>query len=292
MSGHKKRRKGGGHEEGHENAERWLLTYADMITLLMVLFIVLFAISQVDQKKFAELKTGFAAGFGAPTVATDGGQGAISDPGEAGGAFSVGAQAKPAKTDAQTQQLRQAVADADRARQDKLAHDAEVEAKKLKKLQEQIARELKKKGLEKSVKFHLTERGLDIAIVTDKVIFGGDSAVLQAGGARVLDAIAPVIAPIPNSISVEGHTNHLGVSNPLYPTLWELSAARATTVVRYLISDHGISPARLSATGYAQERPLFPITDPRAITQNRRVEIVILSTLPPEARALLPGLGT
>jgi chemotaxis protein MotB len=290
MSGHKKRQKGG-HEEGHENAERWLLTYADMITLLMVLFIVLFAISQVDQKKFAELKNGLASGFGAPAVATESGLGVIADPGESGGAFTVGANAAP-KNDAQTQAIRQAVAEADRARQDKLAHDAEVEAKKLKKLQDQIAAQLKRKGLANSVKFHLTERGLDIAIVTDKVIFGGDSAVLQAGGARVLDAIAPVIALIPNNVSVEGHTNHLGVSNPLYPTLWELSTARATTVVRYLINDHGLSPSRLSATGYAQERPLYPITDPRAITQNRRVEIVILSSLPPEARALLPGLGT
>src|SRR5207244_1031097 len=114
----------------------------------------------VDQKKFAELKVGLASGFGAPSVATDSGVGVIADPGESGGAFNIGVNAKP-KDDAQLAAMKQAVADADRARQDKLAHDAQIEAEKLKKLQAEITRQLKSKGLEKSVLFHLTERGLD-----------------------------------------------------------------------------------------------------------------------------------
>jgi chemotaxis protein MotB len=97
-----------------------------------------------------------------------------------------------------------------------------------------------------------------------------------------------VLRPLPNSLGVDGHTNHLGVANPRYPTLWELSTARASRVVRYLVETKGISAKRLTAAGYAAERPLYPPSDPRAEKLNRRVEIIVLSGLPADQRALLP----
>jgi chemotaxis protein MotB len=272
-------------EEDHVNHERWMVSYADMLTLLMVLFIVLFAISQVDQKKFDALKVGLAGGFGAPSV-TVGGTGPVSDAGEATGALAVGPpQNVLPKTpgDADVDAARRA---ADRARQQELAELAQAEADALVKVREQMRKALRKEGLQDSVKFEINERGLIVSILTDKVIFSGDSAVLRSGGARVLNAIGPALRRTKNGIIVEGHTNHLGVANPLYPTLWELSTARASTVVRYLI-DNAIDPKRLEAAGFGKERPLYRPGDARAITQNRRVEVVVLTTLPTEARALL-----
>jgi chemotaxis protein MotB len=273
-------------EEEHVNHERWMVSYADMLTLLMVLFIVLFAISQVDQKKFDQLKNGLAGGFGAPSV-TMGGTGPVSDSGESPGSLAVGPPqnlipAVPSQT-----KVDEAARAADRARQQELTRAAEKEAQDLIKLREKMRAALKKQGLQDSVKFEINERGLVVSIVTDKVIFDGDSAVLRPDGIRVLHAVGPALRATKNGIIVEGHTNHLGVANPLYPTLWELSVARSARVVRHLIAE-GIDPKRLEAAGYGKERPLYNPRDPRAITQNRRVEVIVLSTLPTEARALLP----
>jgi chemotaxis protein MotB len=128
--------------------------------------------------------------------------------------------------------------------------------------------------------------------VTSDVIFPGDMATLLPAGERVLHTIGPVIGSLPNGIEVDGHTNHLGVSNPQYPTSWELSAARAARVVRYFADNHFINSRRMMATGFGSQRPLYPITDPRAIKLNRRVDIIVLSSLPAEQRALLPAAAS
>jgi chemotaxis protein MotB len=186
--------------------------------------------------------------------------------------------------------VQEAVRAADRARQAALTKAAEEEADKLTELRDRMKAQLAKQGLQDSVKFEINERGLVVSIVTDKVIFDGDSAVLRPDGARVLLAVEPALETVKNAVIVEGHTNHLGVANPLYPSLWELSVARSATVVRFLIG-RGIDPKRLEAAGFGKERPLYAPTDPRAITQNRRVEVVVLSALPTEARALLPKVA-
>jgi chemotaxis protein MotB len=98
----------------------------------------------------------------------------------------------------------------------------------------------------------------------------------------------PSLRTLPNSIEVDGHTNQLQVPTVNYPSAWELSTARASTVVRYLV-EHGLAGGRMSASGFAGTRPLIPPSDPRSVTMNRRVDIVVLSNLPPEERALLPA---
>jgi chemotaxis protein MotB len=268
-----------------------MVSYADMLTLLMVLFIVLFAISQVDQKKFDQLKNGLAGGFGAPSV-TSGGTGPVSDSGESKNALSVGPPPNVIPPQPGDPKLDAAVRAADRARQAELTKAAEDEAAKLAALREAMRKALEKQGLQNTVHFEINERGLVVSIVTDKVIFDGDSAVLRPDGARVLAAVAPALRSVQNAVIVEGHTNHLGPTTPAYQTWgwWELSVLRAATVVRYLIND-GIPPKRLEAAGFGKERPLYPTSDPRAITQNRRVEVVVLSGLPTEAKALLPAVA-
>ena len=293
-----KRKRHGGHDEEHENHERWLITYADMLTLLMVLFIVLFAMSQVDKKKFAELAQGLASGFGAKSV-TFNAQSSIMDGrgsdssvlpmmpnvspqlSNSTGAQTAGATANDAAAKA-------AVAAAERATATKQAADVAREIDNLKKVQEEITAALKAKNLDKSVLFSIDQRGLVVTVVTSSVVFAGDRADLLRPGQEILDAVVPAIRALPNSIEVDGHTNQLPVPTVNYPSAWELSTARASTVVRYLIG-HGMAADRMSAAGFAGTRPLIPPSDPRSVTMNRRVDIVVLSTLPPDERALLPA---
>ena len=157
----------------------------------------------------------------------------------------------------------------------------------LKKVQEQITASLKQRNLDQNVIFKIDERGLVVTVVTSSVVFAGDRADLLAPGRQIIDAVVPTLSALPNRIEVDGHTNQLPVPTVNYPSAWELSTARASAVVRYLLG-RGIPIGRLSAAGFAGTRPLLPPSDPRAPTMNRRVDIVVLSSLPANERALLP----
>jgi len=282
------------HDEEHENHERWLVSYADMMTLLMVLFLVLFAMSQVDVTKFTKLKAGLAAGFGAESVALEGKGTKVEeqedvtpfDPGQ-----KVGTPVEPAGSSVSDEELQKAVAAADRAKQSQMAQHAKAEVEKLEEVKKKLEAELAAKGMADAVKFSIDERGLVVTIVTNQVVFPGDSATLLDGGKKVLDSIGPLVASLPNKIQVDGHTNQLPGGTQNYPSGWELSSARASSVVRYLIDNYHLPETRLSAAGYADTRPLYPPSDPRAVTQNRRVEVVVMSSLPADERALLPGIA-
>ncbi|MFZ0158127.1 MAG: flagellar motor protein MotB [Kineosporiaceae bacterium] len=264
------------HEE-HENHERWLVSYADMMTLLMVLFIVMFAISQVDQKKFMALKTGLSAGFGAPVAILSGGD-QLLDPGGAVAPDSVNL-AGSAKGDTRTanenpQVSPEKVAEIVRA----TSHAAAAkEAANLKQAQEELKRALREAGLPKGATFRIDERGLVVTIATDQVLFDSGSAALRWKGKLILDALTPTLTRLPNKISVDGHTDSIPIHTARYPTNWELSTDRATGVLRYLGSS--IPVARMSATGFADTRPLRAGTGASAMAANRRVEIVVQASV-------------
>jgi chemotaxis protein MotB len=255
------------HEE-HVNHERWLITYADMITLLMVLFIVLYSISQVDLAKFRRLKEGVAGGFGGNSAAgaLSGGVGPLQG---GGGVFDAGLHGTQAVTSAQAAQA--ALADA-QAR----AAGARQQRSVLQGAQQEIQRSLDKEGLGDTVRFRLEPRGLVVTIVSDKVLFNPGEADLRPEGREVVDKLAAAIGPLPNKLSVEGHTDNTPISGR-YPSNWELSTARATTVLRELIERHGLSPARLQAAGYADERPVATNDTADGRAANRRVELVVLA---------------
>ncbi len=140
--------------------------------------------------------------------------------------------------------------------------------------------------------FQITAEGLVVHIVADQVLFGAEQATLRGEGKTVLDALAPTLAGLANELKVEGHTNSLAVTpGGPYPSNWELSTARATTVLRYLVETDGLDQNRMQAAGFAATRPLLPDTDPKSVTANRRVDVVVLSTASAEASSLLPGLA-
>jgi chemotaxis protein MotB len=254
----------------------------------MVLFIVMFAISQVDQKKFAALRTGLAVGFGAESVAFKESGDKLQEAKDST-PFDVAAKVGEPKDTARDAELQAAVADADRARQSAMAQHAKQEVDTFEKIKKEILEALDRKGLADTVRFSIDERGLVVTIVTSSVVFQGDRADLLGAGQLILEAVGPPLLAIPNRIQVDGHTNQLPGATINYPTGWELSTARASSVVRYLIGYLGIPETRLSAAGFADTRPLYPVSDARATTMNRRVEVVVLSSLPPAERALLPS---
>ncbi len=274
--GHARRTHEEEHEE-HENHERWLVSYADMMTLLMVLFIVMFAVSQVDQKKFAAIKVGLAAGFGAPVAILHGGD-ALLDPGGAVAPDSVNlagdasGQTRTANENPMPspEQVAAVVRATTRA-------SVRGEVDKLEEAKKELRAALKKAGVKNGATFRIDERGLVVSIATDDVLFTNGSAVLQPGGRRILDALAPTLAKLPNRLSIDGHTNSVPITTARYPSNWELSTDRATRVLRHLSSR--VPATRMSATGFADTRPLRATRDAKALVVNRRVEIVVLAAL-------------
>jgi len=264
------RRHKAAHEEEHENHERWLITYADMITLLMVLFIVLFSIGQVDLKKFEALKHSLnnsSGGPAKPNPVVAGGSGVLTagsqiDGATPGASGSLGSPVASSQAAVALVQHRSAA-------QERQALDNAAQA---------IKTALAGRGLQDAVTFRQELRGLVVTVVSDNVLYPVGSSVLEPQGREVLDALGPALAKLPNDIAVEGHTdNQPIIPGGQYPSNWELSTARATTVVRYFIVVQHIRPARLSAAGFADTRPLVPNTNPANQALNRRVEIVVLT---------------
>ena len=290
--GHGGRRPKKHEEEEHENHERWLVSYADMLTLLFALFVVLFAMSQVDLVKFTAFSQGLQEGFGAPvTILNDGA--AVDAPTDVDSPLKPVQVAEEAAIDGSEQTAaEQAAAEAAAAQKaQQTAAEATAAYDQLAQAEAALQAALAAAGQSGAAEFVIDERGLVVHVVSDPILFAPESATLLRSGAAVLDAMAPTLAALPNQIRVEGHANSLPVTKGgPWPSNWELSAVRATTVLRHLGESDGVAEDRMSAAGYGSTRPLVPDSDPDYVTVNRRVDVVVLSTASAEANALLPGI--
>src|SRR4051812_31152081 len=213
-----KRRKGGHEEhEEHVNHERWLVSYADMLTLLFVLFVVLYSMSDVNMKKFAQLANGLSEGFGAQSAAFQGKQAVLEgsgnnteivqiDPGAEKGDGKAGTSDMTAK---EVQAVQNALVAQSRAKASSDATAAAKEAENMKKVENKISDALARQKLLGQVKFTIDRRGLVVTVVTNEVVFAGNRADLRPGGEKIMNAIAPTLAKLPNNIEVDGNTNQL-----------------------------------------------------------------------------------
>lgn len=257
------------HDEPDEPDERWAVSYADMVTVLMCLFIVLFAISNVDATKFELLANSLASGFGQEET-------------HAGGADTAeGVVVPPEMQDDDGVVDLTAPAD--------LTERANAEYESLEQLKERMLAALTVQGLQNTVEFVIDDRGLSVGLIGAETFFGDNSTDLSGTADAVLDSIGDVLGTVDNQVSIEGHADHRVSAYP-FPTNWELSGGRATQVARFLVEHEGIAGPRVKATAYSDTRPIAQGDSPEALASNRRVDIVVESNEEEQVRALIPAI--
>jgi chemotaxis protein MotB len=239
------------------NHDRWLLSYADFITLLFALFVVLFAASQSDKSRIGAIRTSYmqavqkGASFKGNPVVTKVLGGTIDDVG-AGNAMRKG----PGGAKAASIEINRA-----------------VPLELLPALQP-LTQELSKEIADGSLQLHMDARGLVISFAQTALFGSGDDRV-QSESIPVFGRIAKVLASIPNDILVEGHTDPVPINNSKFHSNWELSAARSIAVMNLLIHRFGIPARRVAITGYADNKLLEGDDSEAGRSRNRRVDLVI-----------------
>ena len=236
-------------EESHGNSDRWLLTYADMITLLMAFFIMMYSMSVLNLSKFHEAAISIRSGFGG--IARGQGKSVLGSSG------SFSAQPTP-------------------IRKGELAGAAWRAVTPLVDYIEQDSK------LRNTVKVVEDQRGIVVSVLTDDMLFKPGSAQISDGANPLLGKIAEMLYKTANNIRIEGHTCDLPPRDRAgFPTNWELSTARATNVLRYFVEQKGLDARQFSVAGFAGLRPMFPNTSEANRRRNRRVDIVIVTAEEP-----------
>lgn len=230
--------------EGHANHERWLLTYSDLITLLMIFFIIMYALSNVDVAKYKQMSESLR-------VAMGGGKTIIGSEDTS----NVDSQIKPVD-DNQT---------------------SEAEKNKLEDIKRQVDKYLDQNGLSQSVSAKIDERGLVVSI-NDTLFFDTGKADIKSDYAKKLIEIGKILNHIDNYVRIEGHTDNVPIKTNEYSSNWQLSAARAANVTELLVNQAGIAPKKLSAIGYGEFRPVSDNGTDAGRLKNRRVDIIIISS--------------
>jgi chemotaxis protein MotB len=229
-------------EEEHENLDRWLITYADLITLLLAFFIMMYVFSKQDAQKYDEvvghLKTIFSGGPGSSSQGKDAGPLLFELP-------------------------------------VKIAKNTGEEVRK--KLEAEMQSLTDNESIKKNISIFSDERGVVIRIL-EKALFDEGRADLKERAKDALGKIVPVVKNIDNQIRIEGHTDNVPINNHEFRSNWELSVRRATEVVSYFIEKYDFSPVRVSAVGYAEYRPVVVNDTPENRALNRRIEIIVIKS--------------
>lgn len=232
---------------------RWLLTYADVITLLLIVFTLMYAFTQVNLKKFEETAGSLGQTFG----------GSGTDNKGAGGKADVNLKINLA------QKVRLMILG------EKVAGIPKKEVEQMTKVGKGIQEALGKATTGKNLSLTIGERGLVISF-TGQVLFEKGKTTARSNMKKILSEVGAELSSIDNPIRVEGFTDDLPIKTKEFPSNWELSTARATAVLRYLVEVAGLDPGRLSAAGYGEYKPTYPNTNEKLRALNRKVDVVVL----------------
>lgn len=278
------------HEE-HEHHEAWAIPYGDLVTLLLAFFVVMYSMSEVNDGKYRVLSNSLSEAFGGTPHATSGNAldttlkpiELILPDEQVSGMIAAGlpdhhllagpdkpkpAQAAPAVVAASAPLASSAQPPAPAA-----ATNAQ-EQQELEQVSDDVSTALQ--SLIASGQVHVRRYGSWIAVdISTDILFDSGVAHLSPAAIQALERLAAALAPWPNAVRVEGHTDDRPIRTSAFPSNWELSAARAASVV-HLFMDHGIAPQRLAVVGFGQYRPVMPNTTTEGRNANRRVAVVIL----------------
>ena len=268
---------GGGGGGGHGGGDsRWLVTYADLLTLLMVLFLVLWVISTIDLKKFEQFKGGLGD-FGNPSAQKYNAKNV--DTGKTNDTTTTTTTIAAGETTTTT-----SVPSTDPAASTTTVIGGlgpgngpkPLTATQLVGELTTLKGEVTKAALDNVVDVHIDERGLVVSVSTDNVLFASGSGALTPAGAQIIGSVAPDIAALGNKIIVEGYTDNRPLHRTGYDN-WDLSVDRAVSVLKVLRDGFNVAPARLAATGYGDQQPIATGNDAASLAKNRRVEIVLVA---------------
>ncbi len=278
------------HEE-HENHERWLVSYADFITLLFAFFVVMYAVSSVNEGKYRVLSESLSAAFRSPTKSIMPIQ--IGHTAKSPLIDSLDFRQAPTvvqlpnmpiprpEPDAQTEQSER------KKSEDASKPSPEQAQQALTEISDQIEKamgEMIDRGL---ISVRRSKHWVEVEINTS-ILFPSGSATLSSAALPVLQKLADILNKFPNAIHVEGFTDNVPINNVIFPSNWELSAGRAASVV-HLFTQAGVNPERLVAIGYGQFRPAADNATAAGRAKNRRVVLVIQSTA--DTREVVAGLA-
>lgn len=242
--------------EEHENHERWLVSYADFITLLFAFFVVMYAISSINEGKYRVLSDSLVSAFQQPPSSQKLIEMNTKYPEMLEGTGRPVGKTVVQPPGGETQEQKAA-------------------AEKMKKVAKNVLDAMQPLIRTGQVQVTQSPRGVTVEINASTLFNSGD-AVLQPKSIDTLSAVARVLATTDNPIQVEGHTDNVPIYSPAFPSNWELSSARAGSVVR-LFAEMGVPGGRMVAIGYADNRPLDANTTPEGRMRNRRVNVLILN---------------
>lgn len=247
--------------EKEANMERWLITYSDLITLLMIFFILMYTMSQVDARKYSAVANSLSVVLTGQALSVLDTQGPSMIQGISGQQMPEGPGPAPAQQ-GELDEVKKMIAEF-------------INTKDLEASQEQSQGNTAVTKLSEHIIIYEQERGLVISF-KDTLLFASGSDQLTPRAQGIIRDIGKTLVKIPNYIRVEGHTDDLPINTGKFPSNWELSVLRSSNVVHVLNEDAGIPAERLSIIGFGEYRPLVPNEDQIGRAMNRRVDIVIL----------------
>ncbi|WP_319586942.1 flagellar motor protein MotB [uncultured Desulfobulbus sp.] len=254
------------------NHERWLVSYADFITLLFAVFVTLYAMSQTDKQKVEQVAASYRSAFGV-TV----------------GASSGKPQFIPKSDMMPIPSMKQQLKNTEKPKA-KGDGSSKVQATKkdFKEMLVSLEKFLIDKNAQDKVNIDITRRGLVISL-REAGFFDSGSATIQPAAYELLTKIAEVLLPYGNPISFEGHTDNIPMRSSTFHSNWELSTARATTLAHYFMDRHSFAPEKISVTGYGEYRPVADNSVEEGRKQNRRVDVVLVGATEGEIEEPAPA---
>ena len=246
--------------EKEANAERWLVSYADFITLLFAVFVVLFAMGQADKKKVEEVMQSIQSSFGMSTA----------------GATAPKVNVIPAQSITVIPSLKPELKINPMGRSRGGQAKTRAEEKDFRQIKAAVEAYLVKQGAQNKATLEITRRGLIVSL-KEAGFFNSGQASIKADAYELINTIAEVMTKYNNPLRLEGHTDNVPISTAQFPSNWELSTARATNGLKYLLKNFDVDANKISATGYAEFRPIADNSTAEGRARNRRVDLVMLS---------------